>query len=982
MMPHNSPAQHLFAVTTSGLSATRWLAHVLASHPDVFVAHGKHALDSIQRGDFGKERGSSDIDSLVTGNDLQDFYDSHSLEQVFAHYQETKPAARAHGCVHSYTVDTLVRSARNPQSLAGIRIVNLLRHPIRYIASHHALVRSAEKHPRLYQHYVERVFPQALREYPELFLLECPDSRDFLAFAVSCLGVANWIRDLSYPGIQSVQMEVLTRQVDALRELCEQLTGLSYAPEALGQFIDQGAINRHRATAHNDSHGIFDSWQPWQQDMACLMMPAMVLECLETLGYDLSMFRAPPCRAASSDSQRGLGASLVDQLRTMDPRHPLLHLLENPGPTEIQQLDTELRGFHLIRHADKFYALANALGSHDLGRIGPEMARPLKRRGAYVVADSIQDLWTAIAGAMRLTPRLVQEGYRGFNLVEQRGRLWAFSHVLGPLDLVHLNSCELERMIENQDCLVADDIDKLKQAIDELAIWRAAEQRAAQADQRLCDPQAVAQSNDSGKHADPQDRGEVMKCNLQLLINHPKPRAKVSVILVDWGVRESFHSVRYLAKQTVPRDQYEVIWVEFYDRKPKELAQLAKQTGMLDKWLIMGYPEGVHYHKHRMYNAGILLSEGAICVICDSDAMFTPTFIEHLQQAFAEDPKRAVHVDEVRNYSKSFYPFNYPTVARVLGAGCVNWTGSTTTGLAHHPDMIHSANYGACMAARRDDLIRIGGADEHLDYLGYICGPYELTFRLAHFGHSEHWLRNEYLYHVWHPNTSGCNIEYRGPDDGMGVSLRALRARDTGRIAPYLENAAMRRLRLGTEESGAALLPLLVRDDDRSWHKLAAHAELSRPPQLVEEDVRGFNIFVYRGVWYALPKACGLLQPLKVQNQEYSQCYSAGSLADIMNVLNGFPQHACAEPQPDLIEEGYLGFNIIQYHDLWYGLAQEEGEFLIAKAKSGGYRRCIPGASLSAVKASIRRQRNFKRVRDMVAGVISPVRKIASLARR
>ena len=121
---------------------------------------------------------------------------------------------------------------------------------------------------------------------------------------------------------------------------------------------------------------------------------------------------------------------------------------------------------------------------------------------------------------------------------------------------------------------------------------------------------------------------------------------------------------------------------------------------------------------------------------------------------------------------------------------------------------------------------------------------------------------------------------------------------------------------------------------------------------------------------------------LKVQNQEYSQCFCAGSMADMMKVLNGLPDAVCSDLQADLIEEDYYGFNIVQYHDLWYGLGQEEGAFDIAKVRSGAYRRCIPGGSLDAVKASIRRQRNVKRIKNMVAGVLGPVRKIASLARR
>ena len=259
-------------------------------------------------------------------------------------------------------------------------------------------------------------------------------------------------------------------------------------------------------------------------------------------------------------------------------------------------------------------------------------------------------------------------------------------------------------------------------------------------------------------------------CNMQLLINHATGQAKVSIILLDWGVRESFHSIHYLHKQTVAREKYELIWVEFYDRKPDELVRLAKSEPgpMLDKWLVMGYPEKVHYHKHRMYNAGIVLAHGEICVFCDSDAMFEPTFVETILKAFEERPNAVIHLDEVRNSSKRFYPFNYPAVSEVLRKDCLNWTGKTTTGLDNNPDMLHAANYGACMAARRDDLIRIGGADEHIDYLGYICGPYELTFRLTNLGREEHWLQSEFLYHVWHPNTSGCNVEYKGPEDGKG----------------------------------------------------------------------------------------------------------------------------------------------------------------------------------------------------------------------
>src|ERR1700752_296739 len=91
-----------FLVTTPGLSATRWLSFVLASRPDVYVAHGKHSLESIVHGRFDKERQSGDRSSLALGNVMSEFYHCRSLSEVFDIYREFMPRAMAYGNVHSY----------------------------------------------------------------------------------------------------------------------------------------------------------------------------------------------------------------------------------------------------------------------------------------------------------------------------------------------------------------------------------------------------------------------------------------------------------------------------------------------------------------------------------------------------------------------------------------------------------------------------------------------------------------------------------------------------------------------------------------------------------------------------------------------------------------------------------------------------------------------------------------------------------------
>lgn len=306
---------------------------------------------------------------------------------------------------------------------------------------------------------------------------------------------------------------------------------------------------------------------------------------------------------------------------------------------------------------------------------------------------------------------------------------------------------------------------------------------------------------------------------------------EVSFILLDWSCRESFHMFHYLDRQSIQRDRYEVIWIEYYNRRSPELAEILKeceQAGRppsIDQWIVLDTPQNVYYHKHLMYNVGIVASRGGIVVICDSDVMVRSTFVESIINAFDKtknpnyDPRRGMilHLDEVRSVSKKYYPFNHPSFEDIESHECLNWENNTTTGLLEKEDPLHFLNYGACMCALREDLIAIGGADEHRDYLGHVCGPYEMTFRLANTGRLEVWHPSEYLYHTWHPGTDGYN-NFIGPNDGKNISTTALEVKKNGRIEPLLENPAIRALRQNTKIAQDALLALAAHNEAvRNW---------------------------------------------------------------------------------------------------------------------------------------------------------------------
>lgn len=309
---------------------------------------------------------------------------------------------------------------------------------------------------------------------------------------------------------------------------------------------------------------------------------------------------------------------------------------------------------------------------------------------------------------------------------------------------------------------------------------------------------------------------------MKIIKKSQRQAPRISLILLDWGVRESFHLLDYLSQQTIDRDLFEVVIIEYYSGVSKAVEKFADEV---DSWILLEMPDDAYYHKHLMYNAGIIMSKGEYSIICDSDAMAKPTFLKSVLDEFEKDPDIVLHIDQFRNNRKDFYPFNYPTFEEVTGKGCINYQDGKTTGMSVTEDVIHNRNYGACFCARRDLLIEIGGADEHIDFIGHICGPYDLTFRLINAGCKEIWHESEFLYHTWHPGQAGEN-NYLGPHDGRHISSTSLEALYNMRIQPHVENPLIAKLRNGHEITESDLESELILPE---YAKITDFAFLSSP---------------------------------------------------------------------------------------------------------------------------------------------------------
>ncbi|MGE5194660.1 MAG: hypothetical protein ACM3U2_19380 [Deltaproteobacteria bacterium] len=378
-----------FLVTTPGLSATRWLSFVLASHPNVYVAHGKHSLESVMHGQFDRERQQGDTASLALGNVMNDFYRCQPLAAVFDIYRHMKPDARAWGNVHTYTLSELLNRFDPAADLAGIAIVNVLRHPVSYIASHTALARSARAFPSLHAHY-RGMFDRVLTACPELLLVKCRDLESFRDFSVSCFSAGQILNDLRCDHAPHLRMEELTSDVDRLAWFCEHLTGLIYGRDRLVSFVKEGPINSHRGRSGRKMPAeICAEWEDWQYDAVDLLLSEELFIRFEAAGYDVSMLRPENRPRASLAGPAGAEPpkALADLVGLPEDAAPQLSAFAD-RPVLVEE---GCQGFNIVRYEGRHIALAQTLGAVDLQQVDKYwLAERCQSREVLIAASLIE----------------------------------------------------------------------------------------------------------------------------------------------------------------------------------------------------------------------------------------------------------------------------------------------------------------------------------------------------------------------------------------------------------------------------------------------------------------------------------------------------------------------------------------------------------------------------------------------------------------
>ncbi len=435
-----------------------------------------------------------------------------------------------------------------------------------------------------------------------------------------------------------------------------------------------------------------------------------------------------------------------------------------------------------------------------------------------------------------------------------------------------------------------------------------------------------------------------------------KPR--LSVILLDWNCRERFVTLDWLARQNVPRDQYELIWIDLYGRCVPEVLEKAD--------VVMTLNQSGMYHKHKGYNAGLLAAKGDLICVCDSDAVFPADWVESVIRSFWPEgtsrearPLVLMH-HELR--TSFLYPDGHEDAESFKDAARWKWWPVVP-------------NAGACMTVRRSDAIRFGGFDEHEALRGYLCGPYELGWRLVNAGLPEIWHDEScVLWHFAHPDPVGANgfgpklhllKENTYPHVDMHAWL-AVDAFSAGRFQPLQENRRIWELRMAdrkigtpfeekyarlTDERGlpnwlamrmkreqrrdiyltvasSALRPLLSRSlrvllGSKVYDKFRqALAERLRPGTFGTKLIgshKGFNLVAHNGVVFGFPQVMGAIDPndpVAVSHPAIPRAKSARGVKrqiDAADLISLIPVR----------ESSYRGFEIVRAGNRFFAVRPE-----------------------------------------------------------
>ena len=128
------------------------------------------------------------------------------------------------------------------------------------------------------------------------------------------------------------------------------------------------------------------------------------------------------------------------------------------------------KGFNLFKYGNRYLALAQALGAVDLNWLNTRVVTDYQKRGALIIANSLEELKRLLDELPRdgvpqssSGPTLVEEGYRGFNLIRYDTIIYAIPQSEGAFEIERIKTNQYSRWFSGKS------LDEVKSLVNQSA---------------------------------------------------------------------------------------------------------------------------------------------------------------------------------------------------------------------------------------------------------------------------------------------------------------------------------------------------------------------------------------------------------------------------------------------------------------------------------------------------------------------------------
>ena len=241
-----------------------------------------------------------------------------------------------------------------------------------------------------------------------------------------------------------------------------------------GVVLAVGSVFKNYSIDHNiwsiQASNIDQSWQPTN-------IPFPVPESIEThKGFNLIKYHN---RVYAIHNTLGVVDLTRDEKRILqeyqecgkciigNSLNGVRQLVERIGYVAPELIEESYKEFNIVLYRDKYYALAQSIGAVDFVQIKQEEVKKYEETKKCFITNSLAEAKTLVDQLTDSSAiKLIEEGYRGFNIVLYGGKYYALAQSLGPIDFTdpHIEDY-LQHFRDNLKCFSADSIEQVKALI-------------------------------------------------------------------------------------------------------------------------------------------------------------------------------------------------------------------------------------------------------------------------------------------------------------------------------------------------------------------------------------------------------------------------------------------------------------------------------------------------------------------------------------